>query len=95
VRPAPAPIPANGATPGPACTRADLDALRADVRALAGMMTVKASVAAGPGAQAAVLDPFPPDRPQLIWFGIGGLVGWLLGRISAARDRWRRTRIRI
>jgi SH3-like domain-containing protein len=95
VHPAPAPISANGGTPGSACTRADVDALRADVRALTGMMTVKASVAATPGAQAAVLEPFPPDRPQLIWFGIGGLVGWLLGRISAARDRWRRNRIRI
>ncbi len=96
-RPTPPPVPANGASPGPACTRADVDALRADVRALAGMMTVKTSVAAAraPGSQAVVLARFPPDRPQLIWFGIGGLIGWLLGRISGVRDRWRRNRIRI
>ena len=90
-------VAATEAAPGPACTKADLDALRSEVRALAGRC------AAGGGAASAA-DPRPeqdapgrmlPDRSQLLWLASGCILGWLFGRFAGSRDRWRRNRIRI
>jgi len=95
--PAPTPTPPIEATPNPACTKADLDALGAEVRALASRFDVNGVVAAAdnPRSRPRPQPRISPNRSQLVWFGIGGVLGWLLGRFVSSRDRWRRNRIRI
>jgi len=86
-------------TSGAACTKADLEALRAEIRVL---------VDAPPGAAGArrasrnggsvngEAGPFSlPRRGQLVWLGVGVVTGLLVGRFIGRRERWRQHRIRF